>query len=88
MRYRELGNIGKKASILGFGCMRLPKLEEDKPAIDHEKAIPLIREGIDKGINYVDTAYPYHDHESEIVLGKALKDGYREKVFLATKAPI
>lgn len=83
-----MGNTGFKVSALGFGCMRLPTLEPGKPAIDRERAIQLIRKGIDRGINYIDTAYPYHDKESEIVVGLALKDGYREKVMLATKCPV
>jgi predicted aldo/keto reductase-like oxidoreductase len=66
--------------------MRLPKLENGK--INREEAIRLIRKGIDSGINYVDTAWTYHDGESEVVLGLALKDGYRERVTLATKCPI
>ncbi|MHA2075031.1 MAG: aldo/keto reductase [Candidatus Hodarchaeales archaeon] len=88
MQYRKLGKTGIKVSALGFGCMRLPTLEEGKPAIDRDRAIKLIRKGIDEGINYVDTAYMYHANESEVVLGLALKDGYREKVSLATKCPV
>ncbi|MHA1935493.1 MAG: aldo/keto reductase, partial [Candidatus Thorarchaeota archaeon] len=81
MQYRTLGKLGTKVSALGFGCMRLPKLENGK--INREEAIRLIRKGIDSGINYVDTAWTYHDGESEVVLGLALKDGYRERVTLA-----
>ncbi|UCG00995.1 MAG: aldo/keto reductase [Candidatus Heimdallarchaeota archaeon] len=88
MNYRKLGNTGIKVSALGFGCMRLPTLKPGQPAINREEAIRLIRKGIDSGINYIDTAYPYHDKESEIVVGQALKDGYREKVILATKCPV
>ena len=88
MQYRKLGKTGKKVSALGFGCMRLPTEQLGDPKIDREKAIALIRKGIDAGINYVDTAFPYHKGESEIVLGLALKDGYREKVMLATKIPV
>jgi predicted aldo/keto reductase-like oxidoreductase len=88
MHYRTLGNTGIKVSTLGFGCMRLPTLKVGEPAIDRKEAIRLIRKGIDSGINYIDTAYPYHDKESEIVVGLALKDGYREKVTLVTKCPV
>jgi len=88
MENRKLGKTGIKVSILGFGAMRLPTIKVGENAIKHEEAIKIIRKGIDAGINYVDTAYNYHDDESEIVVGKALKDGYREKVTLATKAPV
>ncbi len=87
MQYRKLGKFGE-VSALGFGCMRLPTLKPGKPKIDRERAINLIREGIDGGINYVDTAHMYHDKESEVVVGLALKDGYREKVRLVTKCPV
>ncbi|MHA1481409.1 MAG: aldo/keto reductase [Candidatus Thorarchaeota archaeon] len=87
MHYRTLGRTGIKTSILGFGCMRLPTTEPDG-TIDRENAIKLIRDGIDNGITYVDTAWPYHKGESEVVLGLALKEGYRERVTLVTKCPV
>ena len=87
MRYRKLGKISTKVSALGFGCMRLPTVEEGGK-INRDEAIKLIRKGIDSGINYVDTAWTYHSGESEVVLGFALKDGYREKVTLVTKCPV
>ena len=84
MLYRTMPKSGDELSILGFGCMRLP-LKDGK--IDEARAIDQIRYAIDHGVNYVDTAWPYHGGESEILLGKALADGYRNRVKLATKLP-
>ncbi len=84
MLYRTMPKNGDKLSALGFGCMRLPMLDGE---IDEKRAIAQIREAIDNGVNYVDTAWPYHDGESEPLLGRALRDGYREKVKIATKLP-
>lgn len=85
MEYRNMGNAGIRVSPLGFGCMRLP---ERDGKIDRERAIAMIRWAIDNGLNYVDTAYPYHGGDSENLVGEALKDGYRERVSLATKLPV
>ena len=89
MQYRNFGSIGWKVSALGFGAMRLPlKDPKDRTAIDEERAARMMRYAIDHGVNYVDTAYPYHGGESERVVGRILQDGYREKVHLATKLPM
>ena len=86
MQYRNFRKTGEKVSLLGFGTMRMPIYSDGK--LNHEESIRMIRYAIDHGVNYMDTAYMYHDGESEIALGKALKDGYREKVILADKMPV
>ncbi|AKB51339.1 Aldo/keto reductase [Methanosarcina barkeri str. Wiesmoor] len=85
MLYRKIPKNGDKLSILGFGCMRLPVIEDG--TIDEERATRQVRYAIDHGVNYIDTAWPYHMGESEPFLGRALTDGYREKIKLATKLP-
>ena len=86
MEYRVFPNIDVCASLLGMGCMRLPTTEDG--SIDEPKAIEMIRYAIDHGVTYVDTAYGYHDGKSEVLVGKALRDGYRERVTLTTKLPV
>lgn len=91
--YRDFRKTNEKVSVLGFGCMRLPVTGDDPTNIDEENAINILHYAIDHGVNFIDTAYPYHGSsldqggESEPFLAKALKDGYREKVKIATKLP-
>ncbi len=89
MEKRIFGKTGVEVSPLGFGCMRLPLGQtETQSDIDVAEATKMIRHAIDNGVNYIDTAYPYHAGQSEVVVGNILQDGYREKVYLATKCPI
>ena len=93
MQYRKLKKTGESLSVLGFGCMRLPVINDEPTRVNDELAIPMLRKAIDSGVNYVDTAYPYHSNdlalpgESEPFVGRALRDGYRDKVRIATKLP-
>jgi hypothetical protein len=87
MKYRNFGNTSLKVSALGFGCMRLPVVDGDSGKIDEPLATAMLRNAIDQGLNYVDTAWTYHSEQSEPFVGRVLQDGYREKVNLATKMP-
>ncbi len=87
MKYRQFPNSDFKTSVLGFGCMRFPANSETGK-VDEPEAIRMLQHAIDNGVNYIDTAYMYHGGESEHIVGRALKDGYREKVKLATKMPV
>lgn len=77
---------GKKLSLLGFGTMRLP-LIPDSGEVDEEQVAKMVRYAADHGVNYYDTAYPYHNSRSEIIIGKALKQLPRDSFYLATKYP-
>ena len=88
MQYRTFPRIPDlPVSALGFGCMRLPTVPGDASRIDEDAATALIHEAIEAGVNYLDTAWPYHGGQSEPLVGRALRGGWRERVQLATKCP-
>lgn len=87
MLYRKFDKLGFETSVIGLGTMRLPVMAGDNTVVDEAQAIAMIRSAIDQGVNYVDTAYMYHGGTSESVVGKALLNGYRERVKLVTKLP-
>lgn len=88
MQYRPFGKLDFQVSALGFGAMRLPLKRASNADIDETQTLEMIHYAIDQGVNYLDTAYTYHDGKSEIIVGKALKNGYRQKVKIATKLPV
>jgi len=80
MIYRELGATGEKVSAIGLGGWHL-----GLPKVSEQLSLRIVRAAIDRGINFMDNSWDYNDGASEIRMGKALKDGYRDKVVLMTK---
>jgi uncharacterized protein len=87
MQYRKFGRLDWQASVLGFGCMRFPTIDNDPAQIDEPEASRILYYAIDMGLNYLDTAYSYHREQSESFLGRVLQGSRREKVRVATKLP-
>jgi predicted aldo/keto reductase-like oxidoreductase len=87
VQYRSFPKLNWRPSALGFGAMRLPVIDGDQSKVNIPEATRIIRYAIDHGVNYLDTAYFYHGGFAEQAVGEALKDGYREKIKLATKFP-
>ena len=93
MQYRRFEKLGVDVSAFGIGCMRFPMQDitdaegNTRREVDEELATALIRRAIDGGVNYIDTAYVYSNGTNEAVVGRALRGGYRERVYLATKLP-
>ncbi len=85
MEKREMPNLGIETSLLGYGCMRFPTLANGE--INEEEAQKQLDKAISAGVNYIDTAYPYHNGKSETFVGKALKKYPRDSYYLATKLP-
>jgi len=77
---RTLGHTGERVAIIGIGGYHLAR-----PGVDLEESIRIVRTGLDQGVNFLDNCWDYNDGESEIRMGKALRDGYRQKAFLMTK---
>ena len=86
MEYRKMEKLNVNTSLLGFGCMRFPTLENGK--INEKEAEKMIDEAIVNGVNYIDTAYPYHNGDSEPFVGRVLDKYPRESYYLATKLPM
>lgn len=85
MEYRKIESLGAEPSLLGFGCMRFPTLENGK--IDETEAERMLDTAYACGVTYFDTAYPYHDGASEPFVGRVLNKYYRSTYYLATKLP-
>jgi predicted aldo/keto reductase-like oxidoreductase len=89
MQYRSFPGLpALPISTLGFGAMRLPTVGGDPARIDEDAAAAMVHEAVGAGVNYVDTAWPYHAGQSERFLGRVLGGGLRQKVRLATKCPV
>jgi predicted aldo/keto reductase-like oxidoreductase len=87
MEKRKVESLGAEVSLLGFGLMRLPVIGSDKSKIDYPQAEKMLDMAFQGGINYFDTAYPYHEGKSEIFVGDVLSQRDRSSYYLASKMP-
>ena len=91
MKYRKFGNLDWEVSILGFGVMSLPLTGDNPDEFNEPEIVQMIRYAIDHGVNYLDLGYPYdlprHERRTRII-GRALKDGYRQRVRIAASIPL
>ena len=87
MEKRTIASLGTETSLLGFGLMRLPTLDGDSSKIDYPKAQAMVDRAYKAGVNYFDTAWPYHESMSEVFAGETLSRYPRESYYLATKMP-
>ncbi len=88
MDYRYPSTLSREVSLLGFGCMRFPKVSPDTPDIDVTKATEMVRLAYESGVNYFDTAYIYHGGTSEQFIGSVLRSYPRDSYMLASKMPL
>jgi len=89
MQYRDFGSTGVKVSALGFGAMRLPVFGEgDNEKVNLDKAVPVIQRALDLGINYIDSAWAYHNGTSEAAVGEAIAGRDRSSLYISTKNPL
>jgi len=86
MEKRQIKGLKSDVSLLGFGCMRFPTLENGE--IDYQESKRMVDYAVSKGVNYIDTAYPYHGGKSELAVKEIIKDYKREDFYLANKLPL
>lgn len=86
MQYRPMGRTGVKVSALGFGMLRLPMLS-DGQTVDSDQSVEMVHRAIEGGVNYIDTGRVYMGGQSEQTVGKALAGGWRDRVYVTSKAP-
>lgn len=86
MEKRKFKGLQSEVSLLGFGCMRFPTLENGE--VDIEKSKKMLDYAVENGVNYIDTAYPYHNGKSELIVRDIIKNYKRDKFYLADKLPL